>query len=100
MKIVQVVPVADDKPSLKTLLNETERRLRRGPTAFRRRGAGRWVHVKYRGWIHWDLARGGIVVATVKSRKPEQEWQLLQAYIGYLDRHVGEYIDTITISYR
>lgn len=100
MKIVQVVPVADDKPSLKNLLKETERRLRGGPTAFIRRGEGRWVHVKYPGWINWDSTIGGIVVAEVQSKKPEQEWQLLQSFVGYLDRHLGEYIDTITINYR
>lgn len=100
MKIVQVVPLADDRPTLKQLLNQTERRLRHGPTAFSRTSAGRWAHVKYPGFIKWDLARGGILVAEVQSKRPEQEWQLLQAFIGYLDRHLGEYIQTVSITYR
>jgi len=100
MKILQIVPVADDRPTLKQLLNQTERRLRRRPTAFSRKRDGRWAHVRYPGWIKWDLAMGGILMAAVTSRQPEQEWQLLQAFIGYLDRHLGEYIQTITITYR
>jgi hypothetical protein len=100
VKIVQVVPVADDKPSLKNLLKQTERRLRGGPTAFVRRREGRWVHVKHPGWINWDLSRGGILVAEIQSKRAAEEWKLLQAFVGYLDRHLGEYIDTITIIYR
>ena len=100
MKIVQVVPVADDKPTLKTLLEETERRLRGGSTTFSRKDRGIWEHVKYPGRIKWDLVAGGIIVARVQSREPKQEGQLLQAFIGYLDRHVGDYIDSISIIYR
>ena len=99
MKVVTVVPIEDDKPTLKTLLIETERRLRRKGTTLLRDKKGRWVHTKYPGWINWDLAKGGIVVAEIKSKKPESEWQLLQSFIGYLDRHLGDYIDTITIRY-
>jgi hypothetical protein len=32
--------------------------------------------------------------------KPNSEWQLLQSFVGYLDRHLGEYIESITITYR
>lgn len=100
MKIIQVVPFANDKPTLKTLLRRTERRLRGGRTTFIRQREGRWAHVKYAGWIKWDIALGGILVAEVHSKKPEQEWQLLQAFVSYLDRHLGDYIDTISIKYK
>lgn len=100
MKLVQIVPVADDKPSLKALLKDTERRLRGGPTAFLRKEEGVWTHVKYPGQIKWDQVIGGIVMAEVRTRNPTQEWQLLQAFIGYVDRHIGKYVDTVTIHYR
>jgi hypothetical protein len=100
MKLVQMVPVADDKPTLKTLLKETERRLRGRGTTFKRQREGRWVHARYPGWINWDSAKGGIIVAEVQSKRPETEWQLLQAFIGYVDRHIGEYVQSINIIYR
>ena len=31
---------------------------------------------------------------------PDHEWQMLQAFIGYPDRHLGEQIDSISIHYR
>ena len=99
MKLIQIVPVADAKQSLKALLKAKERELR-GRTAFIRQKEGRWVHVKYPGWITWDETVGGVLVAEVNTKKPEVEWQLLQAFVGYLDRHLGKDIDAISISYR
>jgi hypothetical protein len=100
MKIVTVVPSPNTKPSLKILLRQTEKRLRdRGTTLIRER-EGRWVHKKYPGWINWDLTKGGFVVAEVGSKKPNTEWQLLQSFIGYLDRHLGQVIESISITYR
>ncbi len=100
MKHVQIFPLADDKPTLKTLLKDTERRLRGGRTTFKRKKEGKWVHIRYSGWITWDLAKGGIIVAKVHSRKLGSEWQLLQAFIGYVDRHIGQYIQSINIIYK
>lgn len=100
MKILQVVPRADSDVSLKKLLKAKERQLRSGPTAFRRKSEGRWAHVKYPGWIRWDETIGGIVVAEINTRVAASEWQLLQAFVGYLYRHLGDNIDTITITYR
>jgi hypothetical protein len=58
------------------------------------------VHKTYGGWINWDEASGGVIVAEVRSKVPNSEWQLLQAFVGYLDRHFGKNIDSITITYR
>jgi hypothetical protein len=100
MKILQVVPVANSRVRLKALLKNKERELRGTPTAFSRKGEGKWVHVKYPGWITWDEAKGGILIAEIHPKKGESDWQLLQSFIGYLDRHLGQHIDTITIFYR
>ena len=99
MKIVQIVPYANDKPTLKTLLKETERKLRKKGTTLVRRKEGRWIHKRYSGWINWDLTKGGILVAEIKSFEENAERQLLQSFIGYVDRHLGEYIQSITITY-
>jgi hypothetical protein len=100
VKILQVVPRADATDRLKVLLKQTERSLRGTATAFVRVKEGRWRHVKYPGWINWEESMGGILVAEIKSRVEKQDWQLLQSFVGYLDRHLGEEIESITISYR
>jgi hypothetical protein len=100
MKIVQVVPKPKTKNTLKALLKAKERELRGRPTAFKRHREGRWVHVKYPGWITWDETVGGILVAEIHTRGDNPDWQLLQSFVGYLDRHVGDSIETISITYR
>jgi hypothetical protein len=100
MKLVQIIPPADDKQNLKVLLKNTERDLRGRGTTFKRQREGRCVHAKYPGWINWDLAKGGILVAEVQSKIPHAEWQLLQAFIDYVDRHIGKHIQSISIIYR
>lgn len=100
MKIVQVVPKADTPAKLKSMLKKKELSLRGGSTTFFRQKEGRWKHVKYSGWINWDEAPGGILVAEIQSRKEGSDWQLLQSFVGYLDRHFGEYIESISIYYR
>ena len=100
MKIIQVVPKPKIDSTLKILLKTKERQLRGKPTAFHREREGKWKHVKYPGWITWDATRGGLLVAEVHSKKGCSDWQLLQAFVGYLDRHLGENIESMTIYYR
>lgn len=85
---------------LKALLKAKERALRGSATTFVRQREGRWHHEKYRGWINWDEARGGVLVAEVRTLNQSVEWQLLQAFIGYLDRHLSSHIESISITYR
>ncbi len=100
MKIVQVVPRPGISSKLKTGLKSTERQLRGPHTTFQRVREGRWKHVKYPGWIQWDDAPGGLLVAEIRTRVKDHEWQMLQAFIGYLDRHLGEQIECISVYYR
>jgi len=100
MKIVQVMPKSANRSSLKALLKAKERALRGRPTTFTRQREGRWVHKTYPGWINWEETRGGVLVAEVQTKKDGAEWQLLKAFVGYLDRHFAEYIESISISYR
>lgn len=100
MKIVQIIPRRDSESKLKTMMNAKERELRRKGTTLIRQKAGRWKHAKYPGWINWDESQGGVVVATIQSRVPESEWQLLSSFIGYIDRHFGEEVESIAITYR
>jgi hypothetical protein len=100
MKILQVVPKPGINSKLKTILKATERTLRGPHTTFRRVREGRWKHVKYPGWIQWDQAAGGLLVAEIQSKVKDHEWQVMDAFIGYLDRHLGEQIESISVYYR
>jgi len=100
MKILQVVPKPGTNSKLKNLLKNTERTLRGPHTTFQREREGRWKHVKYHDWIHGDQAAGGLLVAEIHTRAKDHEWQVMDAFIGYLDRHLGEQIESISIYYR
>jgi hypothetical protein len=100
MKLVQVVPRHDATESLKTQLKAKERALRGKGTTWKRKKAGRWVHTKYPGWVTWGAGPGGLLVAEVKSKKSDAEWQLSAAFVGYLERHFAETIESITITFR
>ena len=100
MKILQVIPNNTNGPSLKSLLKAKERSLRgTGPSFFRAR-EGRWTHARYSGWINWEETTGGILLAEIRTRTVDSEWQLLQSFIGYLDRHLGKHIGSMFIIYR
>jgi hypothetical protein len=98
MKIVQVVPKSGADVRLKSLLNAKERELR-GRSTFRREKPGLWKHVKYPGRIRWDAGTGGILLADIQTGR-EPDWQLTNAFVGYLNRHLGPHIESITIQYR
>jgi len=100
MKIVQVVPKSGIDTKLKTLLRNKAAELRGGRTSFHRDRRGRWKHVKYPGWINLVEISGGMLIAEIQTKVEGTEWQMLRAFIGYLDRHLGEYIESITIYYK
>lgn len=100
MKIVHVIPSRDAKGKLKTLLQKKEISLRGTSTTLFRYKQGRWKHTKYSGWITWEEALGGTLVAEVHSKKDGEESQLLRSFVGYLERHLGMEIDCISIYYR
>jgi len=98
MKTLQVVPKPGTNSKLKIILKNTERNLG-GPHTFHRMREGRWNHAKYPGWIQWDEAAGGLLVAEIHTKVKDHEWQMMEAFIGYLDRHLGEQIESISIYY-
>jgi hypothetical protein len=40
------------------------------------------------------------VTARIRTQPPEREWQMLSAFLGFVDRHFGQKISAITVSYR
>jgi hypothetical protein len=59
----------------------------------------KWTHSSYAGWINLAKSMGGVVCVEVKSMKADAEWQLLQSFLGFLDRHFSNEIQSINIQY-
>ncbi len=100
MKLVQAIPAREAGVKLKSALDAKERELRGTNTTFYRGSRNKWKHTRYNGWINIEGAVGGILLAEVRSKAENTEWQLLQAFIGYLQRHFADSIDSITITFR
>jgi hypothetical protein len=47
----------------------------------------------------WRPAPGGMLVAEIQTKMKDHEWQMLQAFVGYLDRLLGEQIESISVYY-
>jgi hypothetical protein len=68
-------------------------------TGGKKAGIEKWKHSTYAGRIGLQRCIGGTLAATVQSKAPDAEWQLLTSLIGFLDRHFRDQIASVTISY-
>src|SRR5262245_320139 len=104
MKVVEIVPRA--RTRLYGMLVAKEAAIRQGGRGTyvrvgrKRKDAARWKHRNYRGSV--DLKRGDseVVTAQVRAANPEDERKLLSSFLGFVDRHSGDQVATITIHYR
>jgi len=60
------------------------------------RDQAKWTHSRYPGWVKIARGMGEVVQIEVHS---EVEWQLLDAILGFLDRHFADEIRSIHIYY-
>ena len=67
--------------------------------ASRRRNAARWTHVRYKGSLALEP---GADAVKVEIRSPDRgdEARLLSSFLGWLDRHFGEQLSSVSIQYR
>lgn len=65
----------------------------------KKRGEQKWKHTTYQGWVNLQEALGGVLVASVQAKNSDEEWKILKALIGLLDRHFREQVSNINISY-
>jgi len=105
IRLLQIVPVDGCRLFGKIVKKEIEiSRKNRG--AFFRSGAkeknrAKWAHERYKGWINIQRADGEVVTVEIRSRSQSgDEWQLLQAFVGWLDRHFREDIEALHVHYR
>jgi hypothetical protein len=83
--LVQAIPrrVAD----LKVMMERARREKAKTFSATKR---NRWVHEKYPGWIWIDGGEGGVLTARVCGKGDAFPGQILEAFIGFMLRHLRE----------
>jgi hypothetical protein len=104
MKVIQIVP-RNSMRLYDDLLNKEESIRERGRGTFFRAGRKKrssvtWKHKAYRGWVKLERGLSDAVTARIRTQPPEREWQMLSAFLGFVDRHFGQEISAITVSYR
>jgi hypothetical protein len=104
MKVIQIVP--QEGLALFAALAKKEAEIhKKGLGTFYRSGAkkrnsSRWRHKAYSGSMTLERGLGEVVLAEIHAPAPDQEWQMLSAFLGFIDRHFGDRILAITIHYR
>ncbi len=104
MKLIEIV--SEDKARLFDALvkKEDEIRSRGRGTFFRtrplRKNSATWKHKAYPGRVQLKRTASALVTAQIRTSDRTREWQMLSAFLGFVDRHFGDRISTITIRYR
>lgn len=104
MKQLQIVPKGDFNLYGALVRREVRHRQVARGTFYRigrkERNQARWAHSTYPGWVKLARGMGGIVLAEIRTRAdPDQEWQLFQAFLGFLDRHFRENLAAINVQF-
>ncbi|HYM04641.1 MAG TPA: hypothetical protein VET85_16940 [Stellaceae bacterium] len=103
MKILQILPARND--ALYRALVKKEADLRRnGRGTFRRVGTKtakgtKWRHLRYKGRVNLQRGPTGVVTAKVRTPPGTDDWQLMSALLGFVGRHFGDDVATITIHF-
>ena len=64
------------------------------------RRAARWTHVRYKGSIALKAGDTDAVSAKIKSPDRGDEARLLSSFLGWLDRHFGKTLSSVSIQYQ
>src|SRR5579871_6881637 len=59
----------------------------------------RWTHVRYKGSLALEPAADAVKVE-IRSPDRGDEARLLSSFLGWLDRHFGEQLSSVSIQYR
>jgi hypothetical protein len=104
MKLVQIIPL--ERKRLYGAMVKREAAIRKkGAGTFYRAGArkrngAKWKHTRYKGWINLERGLSEVVTAEVNSLVPDEDWQLLSAFLGWIDRHFGDQVLAVNIQYQ
>jgi len=103
MKTVEIVPRA--RARLYGTLVAKEAAIRKGGRGTyvrvgrKSQRAARWKHKKFKGTLQLSRGASEAVTAKVRAATPEDERKLLSSFLGFVDRHAGDQVTTITIHY-
>ena len=103
MKQIDIVP--DARVNLYDALVRKENEIRSaGRGTFFRAGPSRkntasWKHKAYPGRVDLKRQSSGAVSARIKSAAHAREWQMMSAFLGFVDRHFGDKVTAISIRY-
>jgi hypothetical protein len=103
MKTLQIVPRHGTRLYGAMIKKQAEiRRSGRGTfsTGAKKRNAARWTHVRYKGSIDLNSGEADAVRARIKSSDRGDEARLLSSFLGWLDRHFGKELSSVTIQYQ
>ena len=59
----------------------------------------KWHHKRHNGWVWLSKSMSGVVVVEIETRDVANGWQILSAFIGFLDRCFNNEMSSITINY-
>jgi len=102
MKVLEIVP-RDIRRFYDSIVRKQDAIRKNGRGTFSRKGpkrvnAAHSVHAKFTGSV--DLARSpNAVTAKIKSRDKADESKLCTAFLGWVDRHFGDDLASVTIKY-
>ena len=104
MKQMQIIP--KDGFNLYGALVKREVELRKANQGTFRRVGGRtkdaatWKHKSLAGRVKLRRGLGGIVAGGIRSRADaEDEWKIFRAFLGFIDRTLGENVAAINIQF-
>jgi len=104
MKLLQIVPREGTRLYGAIIKKQAEiRRSGRGTFSrakARRRKATRWTHVRYKGSVNLEPGLSEAVEVAISSPERGDEARLLSSFLGWLDRHFGEHLSSVSIKYR
>lgn len=103
MKLIDIMPDARVKLYDALVRKEDEIRSAGRGTFYRagpsRRNSASWKHKAYPGRVELKRQSSGAVSARIKSAAHAREWQMMSAFLGFVDRHFGDKVSAINIRY-
>ncbi len=101
MKLVQIVPRQRVRLYGAIVKKEADIRKNNRGTFYRaerkKHDETKWNHKRFKGSV--ALKRGDDETVTARVRSSKQEWQMLSAFLGWVNRHFGEQVMAVNIKY-
>ena len=103
MRLIQIIP--KDRFRIYSALVAKEVSLRkRNQGTFRRAGEklrswAKWKHKKYNGWLWLQRGLGEVVTIQLQCKSKDVQWQIMESFLGFVDRHFADNIRAIHVQY-